>query len=71
LTMTTKTTMTQAHHSHDDDHAMVLGFSREGVEVKTGAAVAAAATVAMVAVCNRNGGYRQQSTKCGSGSGSG
>ncbi len=37
---------------------------------KTGSAVAAAATVAMVvADNNRNCGGRQQSTKCGSGSG--
>ncbi len=48
------------------------GSSREGVKVKTGAVVAVVATVAMVATDNnRDGGGRQQSTKCGSGSGSG
>ncbi len=49
---------------------------REGVKVKTGAAVAAVAAVAVVATVamvaadsNRSGGGRQQSAKCGSGSG--
>ena len=50
----------------------MLRSSREGVKVKTGAAVAVVETVAMVvADNNRDGGGRQQSTKCGSGSGSG
>ncbi len=47
------------------------GSSREGVKVKTGTAVATVGTVAMVAAdSNRNGGGRQQSTKCGCSSGS-
>ncbi len=50
----------------------MLRSSREGVKVKTGAAVAVVVTVAMVvADNNRDGGGRQQSTKCGSGSSSG
>jgi hypothetical protein len=44
---------------------MMLRLSRERVEVKTGAVVTLAATVAIVvADNNRYGGGRQQSTKC-------
>ncbi len=52
------------HHARDDhdDNATMPGLSREGVKVKTGAAVAAAVTVAIMAADNnRNGGGRQQS----------
>jgi hypothetical protein len=49
----------------NDDNATMPGLSREGVKVKTGAVLAVAVTVTMVAA------DRQQSTKCGSSSGSG
>jgi hypothetical protein len=63
-TLKSKIKLCNTREDNDDD-ATMPGLSREGVEVKTEAAVSVVGTVAMVAADdNRNGAGRQQSQKC-------